>query len=254
MKTLLNFGIVGSSLAILILVLATSQYSAFGQLNSTDLTLTNTNQTQPQIQEPQLQPFTITRGEQTESTSTSPNSGITTSTVEDDKNDDIVLLSQRYNEERFGDEIVGEVMNNGTYTAEYVKVSASFYDQSGGIIGSEFTYAEPSTIRPGDRAAFTMYISSEAIEDNTERYEFTIQWNDEDFNEFSNRITGTQAVSIENDNNDSGDNDIDDIRNNFDNLRDNNDDNNDSGGDDSGGDDSGGDDSGGEDSEGEGNN
>jgi len=180
-----------------------------------------------QLSQLQIQPFTIPSNSPNEGVAATSNSNTasqptTTTNIDDNPNDDIVLLSQRYNEERFGDKIVGEVLNNGSITAEYVKVSASFYDQNGAIIGSEFTYAEPSTIRPGDRAAFTMYISSETIEDDTERYEFTIQWNDEDFNEFSNRVTGTQGDSSSNDNNDNDNNDNDN-NDNDNNDNDNND-------------------------------
>jgi hypothetical protein len=200
----------------IIFLISQTDISLYGQPLTNTSTVESTQAGQPS--QSQLQPFTIPRSSPNEGVTTPSNpitgSASATNNIDDDPNDDIVLLSQRYNEERFGDEIFGEVLNNGSNTAEYVKVSASFYDQSGAIIGSEFTYAEPSTIRPGDRAAFTMYISSEAIEDDTERYEFTIQWNDEDFNEFSNRITGTQVGSNNNNDNDNNDNDNNDNDNN----------------------------------------
>jgi hypothetical protein len=56
------------------------------------------------------------------------------------------LLSQRYNEERFSNEIVGEVENNGTEPVEFVKVAVTFYDSTGNVVGTENTYADPSDL------------------------------------------------------------------------------------------------------------
>ncbi len=181
-----------------------SQYLGFftadAQLNSTDVL--NNQTTVPQSESNPLQPFTIPRDESSESNGLQPTltSDGSSNTLTQPLND-LVLLSQRYNSERFGDEIVGEILNNGTITAEYAKVSVSFYDANGAILGSEFTYADPSTLVPGQRAAFTIFITSDTIEDDTETYEFTLQWQDNDFNEFSKRITGQQVQTNDNDNN-----------------------------------------------------
>jgi hypothetical protein len=186
-----------------------SQYLGFftadAQINSTDVI--NNQTTVLQSETNPLQPFTIPRDESSESNGLQPTltSGGSSNTLTQPLND-LVLLSQRYNSERFGDEIVGEILNNGTITAEYAKVSVSFYDANGAILGSEFTYADPSTLAPGQRAAFTIFITSDTIADDTETYEFTLQWQDNDFNEFSKRITGEQAQTNDNDNN--NDNDI----------------------------------------------
>jgi len=181
-----------------------SQYLGFftadAQLNSTDVI--NNQTTVPQSESNPLQPFTIPRDESSESNGlqSTLTSGGSSNTLTQPLND-LVLLSQRYNSERFGDQIVGEILNNGTITAEYAKVSVSFYDANGAILGSEFTYADPSTLAPGQRAAFTIFITSDTIEDDTKTYEFTLQWRDNDLNEFSKRITGEQAQPNDNDNN-----------------------------------------------------
>jgi hypothetical protein len=92
----------------------------------------------------------------------------------------IILLSQRFNQEKFSDYIVGEVENNGSGAADFVQVSASFYDANGGIVGREFTYTDPSTIEPGMRSPFEVPIASEAIQHEGVRYEFTLQWTNPD--------------------------------------------------------------------------
>jgi hypothetical protein len=193
---------IASVLAILSLSFVASQYLGFftvdAQLNSTEII--NNQTTISQTESNPITPFTIPRDEPSESnglqstsTTGSSNNGQTQSS------NDLVLLSQRYNNERFGDEIVGEILNNGTITAEFAKVSVSFYDENGAILGSEFTYADPSTISPGQRAAFTIFITSDTIEDDTETYEFTLQWQDSDSNDFSKRITGEPAQTTDND-------------------------------------------------------
>jgi hypothetical protein len=53
------------------------------------------------------------------------------------------LLSQRFNEDRYSSEIVGEVENNGTEPVEFVKVAVTFYDSTGNVVGTENTYADP---------------------------------------------------------------------------------------------------------------
>jgi hypothetical protein len=200
-----------SKLAIIFIIisisLVPSQYLGFfpvnAQLNSTGVI--NNQTTVPQSESNIIKPFTIPRDESNELQSTSTGDGSNASSLTQPLND-LVLLSQRYNDERFGDEIVGEVLNNGTITAEYAKVSVSFYDENGAILGSQFTYTDPSTLAPGQKAAFTIFISSDTIEDDTETYEFTLQWQDNDFNDFSKRITGEQVQAIDNDNDDNGSN------------------------------------------------
>jgi hypothetical protein len=132
---------------------------------------------------PKITPFTIPQSNRTEVDAQGPS----TSTFNEA---DIILLSQRYNQEQFGDNIVGEVENNGTATADFVQITASFYDLNGQIVGSEFTYADPSSIEPGSRSPFEIFITSEAIQDETERYEFTLQWTNPDGSEDSKRVLG----------------------------------------------------------------
>lgn len=196
-------------IAILSLSYVASPYLGFltadAQLNSTDVI--NNQTTIPQSESNPITPFTIPRVESSESNgsqSTSTSGGSNTSLTQ--PLNDLVLLSQRYNDERFGDEIVGEILNNGSITAEFAKVSVSFYDENGAILGSEFTYADPSTLSPGQRAAFTIFITSDTIEDDAETYEFTLQWQDSDSNDFSKRITGEQAQTTDNDGSNTNDN------------------------------------------------
>jgi hypothetical protein len=193
---------IASILVMLSLSLMAGPYLGFftvgAQLNSTEVT--NNQMIIPQSESNPITPFTIPRGESSESNGlqSSSTNGSSNNTLTQPPND-LVLLSQKYNDERFGDEIVGEILNNGTIAAEFAKVTVSFYDENSAILGSESTYADPSTISPGQRAAFTIFITSDAIEDDTETYEFTLQWQDSDSNDYSKRITGEPTQTNDND-------------------------------------------------------
>lgn len=53
-------------------------------------------------------------------------------------------------------DINGEIQNNGTQSLEFVKVTATFYDLSNAVIGSDFTYADPHTLEPGQSGPFKL--------------------------------------------------------------------------------------------------
>ena len=168
--------------------------------NSTNVTQIPPSQTQ-KPQETQLKPFTIPR-DNNENSIDSSNSGFTkpNNSNEDNPDDDIVLLSQNYDNDRFADHLVGELLNNGSETAESVQVAASFYDEDGVFLGTASGFTEPSSIPPGGRAGFDILITSDTVQDDTETYEFSIQWRDDDFDQHTIRITGEQAEANENNN------------------------------------------------------
>jgi hypothetical protein len=51
-------------------------------------------------------------------------------------------------------EIVGEVRNSGSTQARFVKVIATFYDASGTVIDTDFSYTQPSDVAAGTAAPF----------------------------------------------------------------------------------------------------
>lgn len=69
---------------------------------------------------------------------------------------DMVLLSSRYNEQRLADEVVGEIMNNGTESAEFVEALATFRDAIGAVVDTATGYADPHLVTAGDSAPFNI--------------------------------------------------------------------------------------------------
>ncbi len=49
----------------------------------------------------------------------------------------------------------GEILNNGTTDAKFVKAVITLYDQYGNVIGAFSTYTNPSTVPAGGYAPFT---------------------------------------------------------------------------------------------------
>lgn len=94
---------------------------------------------------------------------------------------DMALLSSRYNKQRFSDEGVGKVMNNGT-ESEFVEVLVTFIDASGAVTDTATGYAA------GDSAPFNILWTSDIIEDKATSYDLTLKWRDLDFEEFSKDV------------------------------------------------------------------
>jgi hypothetical protein len=59
--------------------------------------------------------------------------------------------------------IVGEVQNNGTRTAKFVQVSATLYDSNNKVIGTDFSFTNPSDIEPGQKAPFEVTVGTDKV-------------------------------------------------------------------------------------------
>jgi hypothetical protein len=64
----------------------------------------------------------------------------------------IILTEQKYKSDRFTDNIIGKVKNTENGTAEFVQLTFNLYNKQGGLIGTEFTYADQDTLKPGQKA------------------------------------------------------------------------------------------------------
>jgi hypothetical protein len=65
-----------------------------------------------------------------------------------------VIDHRAYEDEAGFYHVVGEVENSGRRTADFVQVVVALYDKWGKIVNVGFVYSQPSTVRPGERAAF----------------------------------------------------------------------------------------------------
>ena len=88
------------------------------------------------------------------------------------KQQDIILLSARLNDDGFGgQQIVGEVKNSGTEPAEFIQPFATFRDAQGAVVDTALTYAEKQRIDSGDTSPFNLFIVSEVIKQQAKTYD-----------------------------------------------------------------------------------
>jgi hypothetical protein len=55
------------------------------------------------------------------------------------------------------------VQNNSSQTAKFVQVSATLYDSNNKVVGTDFTYTNPSEIEPGQKAPFEITIRPDSV-------------------------------------------------------------------------------------------
>lgn len=73
--------------------------------------------------------------------------------------------------------IVGEVINNSQKSATYVQVTATYYDDKGGVVGTDFTYAGDTAdtpLKPGSTAPFKITDINKSAFDS---YKLDVTWN-----------------------------------------------------------------------------
>jgi hypothetical protein len=59
--------------------------------------------------------------------------------------------------------IVGEAINKSPSTAEFVKITGTFYDTNNQVVATDFTYTNPSDIGSGQKAPFELLLMSASI-------------------------------------------------------------------------------------------
>jgi hypothetical protein len=68
-----------------------------------------------------------------------------------------------------------EVENKSPNVAEYVEVIGTLYDNNNKIVGTSFTFTEPSDLAVGEKAPFDLIISDASIPvEQIERYTLKI--------------------------------------------------------------------------------
>jgi hypothetical protein len=91
----------------------------------------------------------------------------------------IILIEQKYKSDRFTDKIIGKVKNIGNGTAEFVKLTFNLYNKKGELIGTEHTYSDPHTLKPGQKAPFDNFID-EKTGDKLKAFEVSLSWDNPD--------------------------------------------------------------------------
>ena len=74
-----------------------------------------------------------------------------------------ILSHNNYYDNTGGLNIVGEIINESMEEMRSVQVTASFYDTSSQIIGTQNTYTSPMNLQPGQRAPFDIRVYEGSI-------------------------------------------------------------------------------------------
>lgn len=89
----------------------------------------------------------------------------------------VLILSHSEAGSDFGNlYVVGEVKNNLSTVVNYVQIVGTFYDSSGLIIDSDFTYTDLDYLRPGEKSPFRLIISNEAVASRIQNYTLSVNW------------------------------------------------------------------------------
>jgi hypothetical protein len=67
-------------------------------------------------------------------------------------------------------EIVGEVENQADQVSTYTKIVGTFYDETGKVIYTDYTYTDPSDVPAGARHPFKMTLLSDERSSKVSRY------------------------------------------------------------------------------------
>jgi hypothetical protein len=91
------------------------------------------------------------------------NTNLTEESIENNVNGLQILSHKLFTDSRDYLHVVGEIKNNYPSTTTFVRIVGTFYDINNQVIGTQFTYSNPSDICPGEKAPFVLVLSSSSI-------------------------------------------------------------------------------------------
>ena len=107
---------------------------------------------------------------------------------------DMVLLSARFNDDQQGGQIVGEVKNNGTKSAEFIEALATFREVDGAVVDVASTFADKQLIVGGDVSPFNLFVTSDVTKAEASTYDLTLKWQDLETNQFAKNGLSKQPL------------------------------------------------------------
>lgn len=91
------------------------------------------------------------------------------------KPEGLVILSNSSYIDSYGwMHVVGQIKNIGAYATTYVKVIATFYDNTGRVVDCDFTFSNPDDLETNQTGSFDILLISERVS-LIESYELTAE-------------------------------------------------------------------------------
>jgi hypothetical protein len=87
----------------------------------------------------------------------------------------VEILSHKIKGGQFSDSLIGQVQNQFSKKIESVQVIASFYDENGDIVGTDYGYTTPTDLSAGMKAPFELRLD-EGLTDELASYDLTVSW------------------------------------------------------------------------------
>ena len=91
------------------------------------------------------------------------NTNLTEESIENNLNGLQILSHNSFTDSIGYLHVEGEIKNNYPSTATFVRIVGIFYDINNQVVGTQFTYANPSDIGSGEKAPFVLILTSASI-------------------------------------------------------------------------------------------
>jgi len=91
------------------------------------------------------------------------NTNLTEESIENNPNGLQILSHNSFTDSIGYLHVVGEIKNNYPSTATFVTIVGTFYNINNQVVGTQFTYANPSDIGSGEKAPFELILSSASV-------------------------------------------------------------------------------------------
>ena len=104
-----------------------------------------------------------------------------TEIFESDPDDPVYVVSHSTKRQKLlGDlyyTLVGEIENISDGDVSYVKIIGTFYYDNDIVIGTDYTYAEPSDLEPGQKGPYDLYISDSDLDvEEISKAVYSLEW------------------------------------------------------------------------------
>jgi hypothetical protein len=70
--------------------------------------------------------------------------------------------------------VIGEVQNNAPESMEFVKITATFYDAAGKVVGTDFGYTTMDILRPAERSPFEILLTDKEQSQKIDNYKLSV--------------------------------------------------------------------------------
>ena len=108
--------------------------------------------------------FSLDNNELTANPLSSRDDQVAADTLPSSAESGLSVITENFFEDSFGYlHVVGEVRNDLNVPMNFVRVNVAFYDSQNKIVGTDFTYTEPSTISSGSTATYEVMTSKDSL-------------------------------------------------------------------------------------------